>query len=879
MAKEHYELEKTIEEALSGIPKEYQEESFNHIAIVARALKSNTKRNPQEDLKQLQEYNQKLEKATKMIVEFNYKAFNKSIRNFSDIIIQLKNAHDNVKYLMKELTEVKEQMTSRSDDLSDLYSTHLEQKEFLEILKSIEQVQSSPKFIEKALEEKNYLKAVNIIEESLKLCSEQLNNIKALEPTQEYLKITKNTLHELLVDEIQKHVYEKDDKDDMIEMMISSLDNLNKLQEAQSRFIQLLRLKLRYLIDSYVSRFIEDKTFPLSEKTIIDMLKGLFKKIKRVLEKQTFIIHLIQEKMSDPSKRREISAEEWTSKTDPFANFESSLNIKLTKEVQEKLKDAISIKLNSGNKENELYMKALEEFLYKNMGDNDLLLQMKAKDIPNKIFMPLIKRMLTTDKMDENQNKQRLDAIEKDFSSLLLEALASEDTPKILTIAHTWNITQELLIQMFNDLLGITDTFIKKNALDRIKFRFVTNLTDEIKKSSVLSSYVKCTPYNMIYLYKPIDDFAQTDPKHCVKLQEFLEQVMKTSLLTMVQNDYKLKLEQLLNSDECFKPEDGIQPLLFSTIKMNEWIKELQSFSTSIPKNKDQFLEITEILLKKYYDECKLRFQDITQIKYCGQQSFQFSQFQQDPSIIDQQLYEMKFVKKDILITDTSSLLLLMNLHASLEWFSRKIELMTGWRYNRLGDKLGLDYFHQIFKEISMKCLYSLKIDLRARCFYYLDSIKNSNYFCQEDATEPEIFVTKFNQDLERFDQLLLKYLPNQREYLFQGTSLLVSQILIQILPKMKCKIFNKYGINLMKRNTFALQQNLSNFEKNINYDHVRRYYDLLNLSEKELIQNVVEKEPEFTLEQYKAILTTEGPNRLIKESSESLLVELWSNK
>lgn len=41
-----FQLERFLEQTLSSIPKEYQDDNFSHVAVVARALKSNVNRNP-----------------------------------------------------------------------------------------------------------------------------------------------------------------------------------------------------------------------------------------------------------------------------------------------------------------------------------------------------------------------------------------------------------------------------------------------------------------------------------------------------------------------------------------------------------------------------------------------------------------------------------------------------------------------------------------------------------------------------------------------------------------------------------------------------------------------------------------------------------------
>jgi len=64
----------------------------------------------------------------------NYKGFNKSIRNFSDILHNLNSANEQVTKLSSDISSCQELLASRSDDLAQLYSTYLQHSEFLKIL-------------------------------------------------------------------------------------------------------------------------------------------------------------------------------------------------------------------------------------------------------------------------------------------------------------------------------------------------------------------------------------------------------------------------------------------------------------------------------------------------------------------------------------------------------------------------------------------------------------------------------------------------------------------------------------------------------------------------------------------------------------------------
>lgn len=47
-------------------------------------------------------------------------------------------------------------------------------------------------------------------------------------------------------------------------------------------------------------------------------------------------------------------------------------------------------------------------------------------------------------------------------------------------------------------------------------------------------------------------------------------------------------------------------------------MKELLHFAIAIPQSKEDFLDIIEMLLKKYLEECKQLIIDLTTNKHCG---------------------------------------------------------------------------------------------------------------------------------------------------------------------------------------------------------------------------------------------------------------------
>jgi hypothetical protein len=107
------ELEETLKESLqpSQVPSEFLSEKFSHIAIVAKALK---KSNPQQDLKELQDVSEKLEKSVNKVVDVYYAPFNKTIKHFSEILTNLEDSKGEIKGLLVDIDTNVELLSSKS---------------------------------------------------------------------------------------------------------------------------------------------------------------------------------------------------------------------------------------------------------------------------------------------------------------------------------------------------------------------------------------------------------------------------------------------------------------------------------------------------------------------------------------------------------------------------------------------------------------------------------------------------------------------------------------------------------------------------------------------------------------------------------------------
>ena len=120
------DLKSSLDEIIDSIDAEYRVEDFSYIDAIARSLKNGTDK---EDLRKLKDNKKFLDDAVKQIVCVNYKGFNKSIRNFSDMLDLMEKGQSQVQNMIEKVRTTKELLALRSTDLISLYSSYLQQKE------------------------------------------------------------------------------------------------------------------------------------------------------------------------------------------------------------------------------------------------------------------------------------------------------------------------------------------------------------------------------------------------------------------------------------------------------------------------------------------------------------------------------------------------------------------------------------------------------------------------------------------------------------------------------------------------------------------------------------------------------------------------------
>lgn len=138
------------------------------------------------------------------------------------------------------------------------------------------------------------------------------------------------------------------------------------------------------------------------------------------------------------------------------------------------------------------------------------------------------------------------------------------------------------------------------------------------------------SPYNLPSLYPLISNFCELGSQIVMgsmrnptqRLQEWMDDFIAVTLLSVVKMDYKSRIEGALQSGEAFKSRDsklvksaystdeGRRPLLNSAVEVFQCIKELYEDSVAMPIYTAHIHGIMDTCLMTYYDACKAKYDE-----------------------------------------------------------------------------------------------------------------------------------------------------------------------------------------------------------------------------------------------------------------------------
>ncbi|KAF4623818.1 hypothetical protein D9613_002144 [Agrocybe pediades] len=181
--------------------------NFNNVDLALQLL---DKSSLGKDMESFRRTKDMLSKALKGSVDKHYQAFAASLPHHASLLNHLGLAQTEISAARTSLLEAKESLGSKRADLVQLWNRGQMLEEMIKLLDQIEHLKTIPDLLETLMSEKRLLQAAIVLVRSLKIINKpDMLEIGAVSDLRSYLVGQETALREILVEELQSHLYLK----------------------------------------------------------------------------------------------------------------------------------------------------------------------------------------------------------------------------------------------------------------------------------------------------------------------------------------------------------------------------------------------------------------------------------------------------------------------------------------------------------------------------------------------------------------------------------------------------------------------------------------------------------------------------------------------
>ncbi|KAI4332406.1 hypothetical protein L6164_017316 [Bauhinia variegata] len=420
-------------------------------------------------------------------------------------------------------------------------------------------------------------------------------------------------------------------------------------------------------------------------------------------------------------------------------------------------------------------------------------------------------------------------------------------------------------------------------------------------------------------------------------LLAFVENFVKDHFLPTMFVDYRKGVQQAISSPAAFRPrahavnsytssvEKG-RPVLQGLLAIDFLTKEVLGWAQAMPKFAGDLVKYAQTFLERTYERCRTSYMeavlekqsymligrhDIEKLMKLDPSSAYLpdphGQFNMESNYTDAETIEVESqisdlllnlrpIKQENLIHDDNKLILLASLSDSLEYVAESIERLgetTQRETNEIEEKgkhhrtfsetappRSLASFAEEYRKLAIDCLKVLRIEMQLETIFHIQEMTNREYSDDQDAEEPDDFIISLTSQITRRDEEMAPFVSNaKRNYIFGGICGVAANASIKALADMKS--INLFGVQQICRNSIALEQalaaipSLNSEAVQQKLDHVRTYYELLNMPFEALFAFISEHVHLFTATEYGNLLKVHVQGRDIPPDAQDRVSEI----
>eukprot|EP00835_Amoeboradix_gromovi_P000099 NODE_4_length_55019_cov_0.425091.p1 type:complete len:1242 gc:universal NODE_4_length_55019_cov_0.425091:33717-37442(+) len=811
------------------------EEDFSPVVL---ALSIMLEKGPIQDLQTLSHLILKAEKAFELLVSDRYDQFQSSLETYTALISNVSLSMEATKKSYLKGNEIKDFLVERNEDLLSLYNKSLKLQNTLKSVEIIRKIQLDIESVDSLLDKHQYLQVSKLLKKCQLSCDNpNLEVIHSMASIKRDLLFKINVVFERILHELQDIIFLNHSK---CASRCLLLEDAFITKEATRKDAIIAELVLKPT-DGAVNEDYENMS-------VLEYLQVLILSVIE-LDRQNELIDTIYR--SAQSQMDEIMENAKAATIREFANYKSTAKQPDTLNI-----DDYAVKV----------LDAYFQYLYsKLIGILHLL----------GLVQDILKKFVKVKIFEECWAIFRKELINLMESLLLgntlasLESLKNEKAKslmfKLKNVDFKHSLFMKTRLQQQQPSLSFDPFSIK-----------LDNNTMHLANSNIFNM-LSIFPNTLVFLelsMKLTSVFKDSD------LIMFLDECFQQYYFPQVQSQINDIVDQIVIDSDAFHLESN-QDLSLRIIKRTcRLIKSLATLMSLLPFHNNEYSLILFNLIKKIHDRCKSYL-----VTVCAHKStYKFLQNDSILNCLENESNSMesntlliqneftsnicKDITKDALMNDFTSLATIAKLNASLSWLlvelsstmtveSVKIEsnlvsinsmisLMedtvtssdsyldkasTNLLQSQQQVPINAENFRTFagikldVSRLSKQCLFSLKMEMRCHCYYYMDLIfREGNYEYNGNKPEPDHYVYILNHTLSLIEDVIKEHLTAKEfKFIFLNIQALFEHLFMTNLKYIKR--IDDSGIVKMRKNILSIEQHLRDIVDNVSLLQVEHFY------------------------------------------------------
>lgn len=194
--------------------KTARESSASGLISVIRTLSSSQDNDDRDREKsRLEKEFKRSDQRLDLLIESQRDALTKAMQDFNKISSRITSSRDRIKQVKQKLQTAQVLLQCKRDELRRLWLESVEHSHVLHLLEQIEGLNSVPHKLDNNISLARYLQATKDLMKSVALLEGELSGVDALREVKDNLQQQKEQLHETLMTELQRHLYEEVSRD------------------------------------------------------------------------------------------------------------------------------------------------------------------------------------------------------------------------------------------------------------------------------------------------------------------------------------------------------------------------------------------------------------------------------------------------------------------------------------------------------------------------------------------------------------------------------------------------------------------------------------------------------------------------------------------